>query len=390
MVRYQSRSLWWWRLQRLSTKPMRRRGIQIHWRHRSRSTARQSGPVARHPKSSRSGVQGRGHLQPLVLPDDIGGLPDEAVDLTKVQTGSRDAVIWRPIARVCKRAFVEGGAKDDAMAEALRLNAQFPAPQPESWVAAKVGSWWRATLENGNQFGAGYQRRNWMQAYVGDPPYLALLVWLKEQNGPRSMGFMIADGVIGTHLPGWWSLPKLRHYRRRLQEDGWIVMIQKPVKGRSAIYAGAERRLKSYSSPNSWGAEINTLSSKKHPPGRAAPLQFCLGHDDCNGRHIDTPHPAPTPSQDCIPRAPRTRSPTFRWRRGWTSGSGVTAAATSAVVGIVGSPPGRAHTLAALLRGPVQPTHWWPSLAGGRAVPRKIPRYLSAGKTDHGAMPSTI
>jgi hypothetical protein len=177
-----------------------------------------------------------GISEPLVLPDDIGGLPDEAVDLTKVQAGSRDAVIWRPIARVCKRVFIEGGTKDDAMAEALRMNAQFPEPQPESWVAAKVSSWWRATLENRNQFGAGYQRRNWMQAYVGDPPYLALLVWLKEQNGPHSKGFMIADGMIGTHLPGWWSLPKLRHYRRRLQEDGWIVMIQKPVKGRSALY----------------------------------------------------------------------------------------------------------------------------------------------------------
>jgi hypothetical protein len=171
----------------------------------------------------------------LILPDDVGPWPDDDIDFATGQDGNRDAVIWRPIARACQRVFLDGGSEDGAMDEALRMNAQFPEPKSEGWVAAKVKNWWQLTLERKNKFGAGYQRRGWMQAYVGDPPMIALLCWVKEENGPHSK-FMLADGLIGTHLKDWWSPPKLRHYRRRLLEEGWIKMIRKPRKGVAALY----------------------------------------------------------------------------------------------------------------------------------------------------------
>ncbi|WP_028163355.1 bifunctional DNA primase/polymerase [Bradyrhizobium elkanii] len=203
-----------------------------------------------------------GISEPLVLPDDIGGQPDEVVDFTKVQDGSRDASIWRAIARACKRVFLEGGAKDDVMAEAVHINAQFPEPQLESWVRAKVEHWWRLTLEDKNEFGAGYQRRDWMQTFVGDPPMLALLCWLKEQNRPHSTGFMVADGLVGTHLTDWWSVLKLRHYRRRLLEEGWIVMIRRPTKGVAGLYRWGPTAFRELFPHDSWPSIFDTLSSK--------------------------------------------------------------------------------------------------------------------------------
>jgi hypothetical protein len=200
---------------------------------------------------------------PLVLPDDVSDAA-HSVDLRHVQEGNRDAEIWRPIARLCRRIYLEGGDKDAAMTEAVGLNAQFPRPQPESWVAAKVNNWWVLTLEEKNEFGPGYRARRWMQSLANDPPLLALLCWLKEQNGPHSRGFMIADGMIGTHLTGWWSEPKLRLYRRRLRQDGWVVQIQKPMKGRSALYQWGPTALRELFPSDSWGAEFNALSSTQH------------------------------------------------------------------------------------------------------------------------------
>jgi hypothetical protein len=75
-----------------------------------------------------------------------------------------------------------------------------------------------------------------MQVLAGDPPMLALICWLKDENRPQSEGFMIADGMVGTHLEGWWSVKKLRAYRRRLIEDGWIVRIRAPVRDVAALY----------------------------------------------------------------------------------------------------------------------------------------------------------
>jgi hypothetical protein len=196
-----------------------------------------------------------------VLPDDIEvSTPPKAVDLREIHDGSRDAAFWPEIARLCKRIYLDGCDKDLAMAEALCLNAQFPEPQPESWVAAKVNNWWDITLEGKNEFGSGRRARTWMQSMASDPPMLALLCWLKEQNRPHSKGFMIADGLVGL-LGGWWSLPKLREYRRRLREERWVVQIQKPVKGRSALYKWGPTAFRELFPHDSWGAEINTLSS---------------------------------------------------------------------------------------------------------------------------------
>ena len=198
---------------------------------------------------------------PVVLPDDIEvSTPPKAVDLREIHDGSRDAAFWPEIARLCKRIYLDGSDKDLAMAEALCLNAQFPEPQPESWVAAKVNNWWDVTLKGKNEFGSGRRARAWMQSMASDPPMLALLCWLKEQNRPHSKGFMIADGLVGL-LGGWWSLPKLREYRRRLREERWVVQIQKPVKGRSALYKWGPTAFRELFPHDSWGAKIGTLSS---------------------------------------------------------------------------------------------------------------------------------
>jgi Bifunctional DNA primase/polymerase, N-terminal len=197
---------------------------------------------------------------PVVLPDDIIGNPYADADLRQVHDGSRDAEIWRPIAKVCKRVFLDGGDKEIAMAEAISLNAHFPEPKSESWVAAKVNHWWDLTLQNKNEFGTGHRPRTWMQSLTGDPPMLALLCWLKEQNRPQSKGFMIANGLVGL-LGGWWSIPKLREYRHRLCKERWVVQIQRPIKGRAALYVWGPTAFQELFPSDSWGAEIDTLSS---------------------------------------------------------------------------------------------------------------------------------
>jgi Bifunctional DNA primase/polymerase, N-terminal len=174
----------------------------------------------------------------LVIPDDVGFQNDAYlcdVDLRQVHEGNRDAVFWRLVAQICQRVYLDGGDKDTAMTEALHRNAEFPAPQSEGWVAAKVNKWWTLTIGGKNQIGVGRRERGWMQSLASDPPMLALICWLKEQNRPNSQGFMVADGLVGL-LGGWWSVKKLREYRRLAIEEGWLVMIQKPVKGRAALY----------------------------------------------------------------------------------------------------------------------------------------------------------
>ena len=124
------------------------------------------------------------------------------------------------------------------MADAYVRNRELPVPLEDSEVIAKVNHWWEKTLAGENQFGTGEgpaTRRKWIQALAGDPPLLALLCWLKEQNRPSSEGFMVADGLVGL-LGSWWSERKLRDYRRRLLDDEWIVRIQDPMRGRAALY----------------------------------------------------------------------------------------------------------------------------------------------------------
>jgi Bifunctional DNA primase/polymerase, N-terminal len=160
------------------------------------------------------------------------------VPLSRVQVGDRDAEFYPVVARICQRLYRSGGTKEDAMADARGRNSEFPVPLEDCQVIGKVNHWWELTLAGRNQYGTGHgpsARRPWMQVLSGDPPLLALLCWLKEQNRPNSEGFLVADGLVGL-LGGWWSKKKLSEYRRRLIEDEWIVLIRAPRRKLAALY----------------------------------------------------------------------------------------------------------------------------------------------------------
>jgi hypothetical protein len=163
------------------------------------------------------------------------------VDLGSVQEGRRNAVFYPGVARIAQRVFQNGGTKDEVMTEALARNTEFPAPQPFHDVKKVVDEWWSLTLAGKNQFGPGGRKSgNWMQALSDDPPLIALIGWLKEENRPNSEGFLVADGLVKYlnrgQSYGWWSEEKLSKARRRAMDGGWIVKIRKEVKGVAALF----------------------------------------------------------------------------------------------------------------------------------------------------------
>jgi hypothetical protein len=196
--------------------------------------------VNRHRLPKIQGLASRAYLTVEAPPAPANDTESEPVDtpLSRVPVGDRDAEFYPVVARISQRVHRSGGTKEQVMAEAQARNAEFQMPLDNCEVTAKVNHWWDLTLAGQNQFGTGHgppTRRAWMQVLAGDPPLLALLCWLKDQNRPNSEGFMVADGLVGL-LGGWWSEKKLREYRRRLIEDEWIVRIQEPMRGRAALY----------------------------------------------------------------------------------------------------------------------------------------------------------
>jgi hypothetical protein len=162
-------------------------------------------------------------------------------DLRQVGPGNRDAVFYREVARICQRTYRDGGSMDDVLVEAMERHAEFPIPHKdaEKWVRDKVKYWWGKTIAGENKFGIGARRpcvRDWKQELAGtDPALYALLAWLKEENGPESE-FQIANGMIGAHLNGWWSIDRLRNARQRAIQGGWIKQTVTAAQGRHALY----------------------------------------------------------------------------------------------------------------------------------------------------------
>lgn len=162
-------------------------------------------------------------------------------DLRLVQEGNRDVVFYPVVARITQQVHLSGGTKAEALAEALARNSEFPTPLAECAVKNKVDSWWTKTEAGENRFGLGARKgARRMQVLAGDPPLMALIGWLKEENRPKSL-FLVADGLVellnaGRADGGWWSELKLREARRRAVADGWIVMVRKPFKGCAAGY----------------------------------------------------------------------------------------------------------------------------------------------------------
>jgi hypothetical protein len=97
-----------------------------------------------------------------------------------------------------------------------------------------------------------------MQVLAGDPPLVALLGWLKDENRPNSEGFMVADGLVGL-LGGWWSERKLREYRRRLSTRSGSSESRSRCEAALPYTAGDPPRTRNCS--HEWCAKIGTLSS---------------------------------------------------------------------------------------------------------------------------------
>jgi len=195
----------------------------------------------RHRLPRIQGLEPRAFVPPqteLVAANEIEAQRWGELPLSRVPIGDRDSAFYPVVARICKRVFLSGGIKDHVMIEAAGRNTEFQIPLGDCEVIAKVNHWWDETLAGRNQYGTGQgpgMRRRWMQALSGDPPLFTLLCWLKEQNRPNSDGFLVADGLVAL-LGGWWSKKKLSEYRRRLIEDGWILLIRAPRRKRAALY----------------------------------------------------------------------------------------------------------------------------------------------------------
>jgi hypothetical protein len=183
------------------------------------------------------------------LPERAYGRPQQHADkarenLRLVEPGERDAVMFREVARICKRVYRAGGTMEQALTEAMARHAEFPVPHENAgeWVGQKVAYWWRKTLAGENRFGEDHclRARGWRQALAAsDVELLALLCWLEEENGPEAE-FWIANGLTDTHLTGW-SLDRLQAARRRALEAGWIVQIVRAATGRAAVYRWGPR-----------------------------------------------------------------------------------------------------------------------------------------------------
>jgi hypothetical protein len=90
----------------------------------------------------------------------------------------------------------------------------------------------RGKLRSG-EGGAWFGRRQ-AQEFARDPYFFALIGWLRAENGPTSE-FLVADGLASQKYLGW-PRERLHRARRRAIDEGWIVEVRKPARGRAALY----------------------------------------------------------------------------------------------------------------------------------------------------------
>jgi hypothetical protein len=122
---------------------------------------------------------------------------------------------------------------DQLLDRARTLNEDFAEPMQDTEIVRTAQSVWKMQSEGRNRIGHG----SWLptadvEALIAEPHMLALLNWLKAQNGPDST-FWIADGLAER----WgWPRRKLKEARERLIEMGRIVRIGRPRPGHPALY----------------------------------------------------------------------------------------------------------------------------------------------------------
>jgi hypothetical protein len=161
-------------------------------------------------------------------------------DLRLIGPGNRDTMMYPEVARICHRVHLAGGVKEYAFVEAMARHAEFPVPHEnaEVWVSDKVNYWWAKTIAGENRFGTDHHPHaaGWDERLASeDPPLHGLLTFLRKRNGPDAE-FWIANGLVGTHLTGWWSTDRLRDNRQKALDGGWIKMIVPPARKRHAVY----------------------------------------------------------------------------------------------------------------------------------------------------------
>jgi hypothetical protein len=166
--------------------------------------------------------------------------PADRVDMRLVGPGERDAMLFPKVARICQRVHQAGGTKEVAFTMAMTRHAEFPVPHEnaERWVQDKVTYWWRLTLAGENRYGTGQRTHTvgWEERLACDDPQLhALVTFLWKRNGVDAE-FWIANGLVGKHFTGWWSIDRLRDTRRRAISGMWVTQIVAAAQGRHALY----------------------------------------------------------------------------------------------------------------------------------------------------------
>jgi hypothetical protein len=136
---------------------------------------------------------------------------------------------------------------DAFVGRARELNKSFGEPMIDSRVintAKSVFGYVESGQLRTGEHGAWFKKPQ-AQSLARDPYLLALIAWLKAENGPASE-FWITNGLAAAHLG--WPLDKLRKARSRAIKDGWIKLIIPASTGRNAVY-GWGPAAKSHSPP---------------------------------------------------------------------------------------------------------------------------------------------
>jgi Bifunctional DNA primase/polymerase, N-terminal/Primase C terminal 1 (PriCT-1) len=123
----------------------------------------------------------------------------------------------------------------DALLDCARtLNSQFAVSLDDGEVLRAAKSVWKMTTDGRNRFGqyGAWLSLNDVERLVADPHLCALLSWLKAHNQP-GRNFLVADGLKEKF---GWPRRQLSKARQRAVDEGWIVQISAPRRGRAANY----------------------------------------------------------------------------------------------------------------------------------------------------------
>jgi hypothetical protein len=134
----------------------------------------------------------------------------------------------------CMRKARDAAALDQLLELAIAENATYRPPMGTTEVFKTARSAWWYQKQGRNRFSA---KGAWLSdaaltGLISDPNLLALVAFLKKQNGPEAE-FWIADG-LGSKLE--WSRRVFTGARRRAVEQEIVELVHPPARGRPALY----------------------------------------------------------------------------------------------------------------------------------------------------------